>query len=129
MKADIAQKWAAALLSGEYKQGRSGLKTFDVAADHTVTTRHCCLGVLCDIFAKETGCGGWNAGTFVISSTEKDSGIPPEEVQRWAGMRFRNPNVPLLTLTGTQTLAGLNDSGNYSFEELAEIILTQQEKL
>jgi hypothetical protein len=41
MKADIKEKWVAALRSGKYNQGRAYLK--DAAGNY------CCLGVLCDI--------------------------------------------------------------------------------
>jgi hypothetical protein len=46
MDAALKSKWVKALLSGDYKQGR-GLLHDD--ADNT----NCCLGVLCEVVAKE----------------------------------------------------------------------------
>lgn len=43
MKKEIMQDWVKALRSGEYKQGRESLRSQD---------RYCCLGVLCDLYAK-----------------------------------------------------------------------------
>ena len=46
MKPEIKQKWINALRSGEYEQGRKSLRD---------RNKYCCLGVLCDLHAKETG--------------------------------------------------------------------------
>lgn len=46
MKRAIAKRWAAALRSGKYKQGKGCLK--QTAADGTVS--HCCLGVLIELY-------------------------------------------------------------------------------
>lgn len=45
MKTEIAKKWATALRSGEYNQGYGRLRDGD---------SFCCLGVLCDLYEKET---------------------------------------------------------------------------
>lgn len=50
MNSDIKKLWIAALLSGEYTQGRKVLR----GADDT----YCCLGVLCDLHRKAVG-GKW----------------------------------------------------------------------
>ena len=48
MNRQIKDKWITALRSGEYNQDSDGgyLKTCD---------GYCCLGVLCDLYVKETG--------------------------------------------------------------------------
>lgn len=46
MKKEIADRWVAALESGEYKQGQRRLRCND---------EYCSLGVLCDLYSKETG--------------------------------------------------------------------------
>lgn len=45
MRPDVKAKWITALRSGEYRQGRGSLREHDA---------YCCLGVLCDLHAKET---------------------------------------------------------------------------
>lgn len=44
MKKEVADKWVAALRSGKYQQTQGYLRDSD---------GFCCLGVLCDIFAKD----------------------------------------------------------------------------
>lgn len=39
--------WVAALRSGEYRQGKNALRSFDES--------HCCLGVACEVFRKLEG--------------------------------------------------------------------------
>ena len=46
MKAEIAKKWVKALRSGRYQQGKQALK---VKSKRGIT-RHCCLGVLCELY-------------------------------------------------------------------------------
>ena len=45
MKAEIKQKWLEALRSGSYTQGRNALRSSDDS--------FCCLGVLCDLVARD----------------------------------------------------------------------------
>lgn len=49
MKPSIATKWVKALRSGKYKQGKQALKT----RSRKGIVRHCCLGVLCELYNKE----------------------------------------------------------------------------
>lgn len=49
MKADVKERWVAALRSGEFKQGTGRLRD-EVGG-------HCCLGVLCQLVNPE----GWEA--------------------------------------------------------------------
>lgn len=49
MKLSIAEKWVKALRSGKYKQGKQSLKT----KSERGVVRHCCLGVLCELYNKE----------------------------------------------------------------------------
>ena len=48
MNKEIKEKWLKALRSGEYTQGQGFLKQMK---DNT--PQYCCLGILCDIAAKE----------------------------------------------------------------------------
>lgn len=49
MKHNIATKWASALRCGKYKQGKNALKTKSKKG----IIKHCCLGVLCELYNKE----------------------------------------------------------------------------
>lgn len=77
MKPEIKAKWVAALRSGEYKQGREALRIGD---------RFCCLGVLCDLHAKDTG-EQWKKYYEDEFSYGEDgqTSMLPVEVAKWAG--------------------------------------------
>ena len=100
MKPEIKAQWLAALRSGDYQQGTALLHYED---------RFCCLGVLCDLYAKDTG-NTWERHGSVCNMHRSDLLIPPQ-VQEWAGLKYPNP----------MALAHRNDKGA-TFEELAEVI-------
>ena len=109
MNPEIREKWLAALESGEYKQCQGSLKTND---------GFCCLGVLCDLHAKETG-KEWKIGPF--KKMEKmeylnEANYLPIEVQNWADMDSYNHH-----LYNNGFLSHINDSGA-SFNQIADII-------
>ena len=117
MDSTIKEKWLAALRSGKYKQGTGNLKT--------KTNRFCCLGVLCDVYRKETKYGKWmkdNFGNFHFINTKKskkdfkDAGVLPLNVMEWADLPSVNPLIDV-----GSSLAGINDSCA-SFEKIADII-------
>lgn len=110
MNKEIKQKWVKALRSGKYKQTRSKLKS--------TNGRFCCLGVLCDIYAKENGlrCSRHNdVAMGIFDSLE----LLPDEIKDWADV----DNDPILYLKeGTKTLTCLNDEDGKSFKEIADLI-------
>lgn len=61
---DVLERWALALLSDQYRQGRWVLKSKNPDANGGGFC-HCCLGVLCDL-AVQDGVGSWKD----ISDTE-----------------------------------------------------------
>lgn len=117
MKEDIKNKWVKALESGEYRQGTGYLHKKD---------NFCCLGVLCDLAAKEgvvvpePGTDG--VITYVSAEISLDSSyeVLPEAVQIWSGLQTENP---ILKIEGrsNNSLAEFNDEGK-SFKEIAELI-------
>jgi hypothetical protein len=118
MKKNIKRKWIAALVSGEYKQGRNRLKN--------VEGGYCCLGVLCDLYAKE-GKGRWTQPLYEFAtSSESSAGSLPQEVVEWSGI---SGSLGRINDLGT-SLAGLNDYGPQdgerntplTFEEIAYVI-------
>lgn len=102
------QKWLSALRSGEYQQTKGGLHD---------ENGFCCLGVLCDLYGKENNVE-WTLSGFnnAYEFQDKESHLP-SSVMEWAGVGDQNPDIN----NGTETLAGLNDSG-CTFEEIAHII-------
>lgn len=112
MNPEIKARWIAALRSGEYKQGQNKLSIREPGG----TTTYCCLGVLCDLAAKE-GIGGW-VGDKPLDFEAGGVGStysPPSAVTEWAGLSHRAPNEEYLELSTR------NDDGR-SFPELADYI-------
>ena len=140
MKREIADKWVAALRSGEYKQARETL-----ACD--ARTKHCCLGVLCEL-AIEDGVEmdvaeieaeiemdevESTARTYILFAGE--AGGLPATVQHWADVKSRDAwvlkdaiddslldRLPQEYQRGEKvSLAMLNDHG-VEFGDIADII-------
>ena len=106
-----AEKWVAALESGEYTQ------TVGVLHDGN---GFCCLGVACDLAIKEG----------VPLSLDEDGecvlydgvgGVLPDRVMRWLGMR-----EPAGDYSPEHALTGDNDSGA-TFAEIAQTIRSHPE--
>lgn len=98
MNPDIKSRWIAALRSGEYKQGRKRLRH---------AGRYCCLGVLCEI-AKNEG---------VVDDYYKGPAGLPIPVREWGRLDDCDPFIaPHLSATEA------NDSGRYSFTDIANLI-------
>ena len=104
MKPEVKQAWVEALRSGEYNQGKGLLR-------HPVRDNYCCLGVLCDLHAKETG-DVWEDGF----KYKFESMILPQEVRDWAGLSSSNPEA------GDTSLAYANDNGGKDFNAIANLI-------
>lgn len=100
MNAEIKKKWVAALRSGKYRQGWRFLHFRDA---------FCCLGVLCDLAAKEGVCEVNNPNG--ITSYDGVCVILPDSVCGWAELPHTNPFG----------LAEMNDKGK-SFSEIADYI-------
>lgn len=115
MKPEIKAKWAKALRSGEYSQGRLSLRSSE---------GFCCLGVLCDLHSQETGVP-FNIDYNYRWNYRGERKILPEEVMDWAGLKSNNPKLsrPYLTPAGrhAESLAEMNDN-QATFEEIADVI-------
>lgn len=124
MKTVIANLWAEALISGDYPQGTKKLRAL---------AGFCCLGVLCDLYRKETDKGEWIKPSQVYIGEEDyykfaldkqiDKTCIPAAVQEWAGLEDC-----VGSLGAGNSLIQMNDSGS-SFKEIAEIILSNIENL
>lgn len=112
------QKWIDALRSGEYKQGKGRLKYSNQDGD----VKHCCLGVACEV-ALVDGVGLELTNNPMNIYTDRKyffdgygESIPPK-VQKWLGVDDDDPRI-----TEEYSAAGLNDSGNYTFSEIADLL-------
>ncbi len=113
----IKEKWVKALRSNKYQQGVTYLRTIE--------NKYCCLGVLCDLYRKETKTGKWinkkeGSFSFVIKNDKVEEFAKmelPSFVAKWAGFRKNNLN-PSIKGIG---LAELNDNGK-SFTYIANLI-------
>ncbi len=118
MNQEIKTKWVAALRSGEYEQGIGKLRS---------NNSYCCLGVLCDLYHKETGIGEWVPDTGRDDSKRLmflDHGEAlPEEVIAWAGLPEEDAMIPIRVHPDKcpRTLSSYNDSGT-TFVAVADLI-------
>ena len=107
----IKSEWTAKLRSGEFEQGRGGL--------HTHENKLCCLGVLCEIAVKAGIVESYEC--FYHPTGDKEvlyRGYLPECVKKWAGLESRSVSIKNLG----KSLSTINDSGDYNFNEIADII-------
>ena len=114
MKKDIKTKWVKALRSGKYKQAQEQLKDGN---------SYCCLGVLCQLHAKETKLGKWMTTdneyypiNYVVGKSVGDVELPTA-VMKWAGL-----SLPYGISVKGLTLTHLYDNHGKTFKELADII-------
>ena len=119
MNPEIRARWAAALRSGDYEQGRDNLRRGD---------KFCCLGVLCDLAIKD----GEPVSASEIAEADGGAywgydGHPyylPASVREWAGLTCGNPEVEVKGVDGLSwaTLAAMNDDQHFSFARIADAI-------
>lgn len=130
MNPEIKTRWLEALRSGRYQQTRKMLES---------DGKFCCLGVLCDIALKGGIVTRFTEDDRVIYRSSKDKYdysyvCLPSDLADWAGLERTNPSAPLAyvpsnnaelvdgTSDGMITLAELNDDGNCTFNQIADLI-------
>jgi len=131
MNPEYKAKWVAALRSGKYAQGRATLQQESGGM--------CCLGVLCDIVKDEVG-GEWSDDRrgdgfvdFLSGDLKVDRNYPPVAVYKLVGLEDVRvgrdiPVIAQMRQDPQPTQHGLtilNDSGKYTFEDIAKIIEEQ----
>ena len=149
MNQEVAEKWVAALRSGEYEQTNEKLRAvIDTnPGGLKLSGSFCCLGVLCNLFAAEHTDAKWemdvkrSVAHFNPGNDDGDDENLPDLVREWAGMysalgavrydfdrdrgvaelRALRLNVDRLGGESVSTLADANDHG-VSFEKLATFI-------
>lgn len=144
MDSNIKARWIEALRSGEYEQGTGQLK----AVSPSGQASYCCLGVLCDVMAKD-GFGAWDHDVFIVtndtnikpgvdilSESEEEhigEGVLPIKLANQVGLSTSgNLNTPveytsLIHGDGrmAHSLVALNDSAKLTFDEIAHVIEEQ----
>jgi hypothetical protein len=117
MNTQIKEQWIAALESGKYTQAVGTLKEY---SKNEKVHRHCCLGVLCEIYRKTNSIKITKIydDDIIYHQFNGSSEVLPLDVQEWAGI---DEMGSFKSITGEDTLANLNDNGK-SFTEIAEII-------
>ena len=115
MNEEIKAQWIKALRSGEYEQGKGLLRSFK--------DKYCCLGVLCDLYSKDTGVE-WVKSWGGSIAMHLHNGTTPPKVDLWAGFVASDQydhesNVGVYRILAE--LADLNDNG-WTFEEIADYI-------
>lgn len=123
MNQEVKKEWVAALRSGKYSQTSGVLYDGDNA--------YCCLGVLCDIYAKKMKKKAFIYGDFALGTKNTglgQYGLLPQIVMKWAELnQFATDEYDCSTdirsgkANNAKTLASLNDDG-MSFEKIADII-------
>lgn len=115
MNTDIAQRWADALRSGDYAQGRGVLR----GSDDT----YCCLGVLCEL-AVEDGVIDppviADHGNYCYSTS---SAVLPEAVVIWAQLDYCSPLTDGVEVDDEPvSFVHMNDGMLLSFPEIADVV-------
>jgi len=119
LKLQVKSRWVAALRSGMFQQASNTLRNSE---------GHCCLGVLCELHAEETGTqfvvpdDGSTAEQSYLGSSEY---LPPA-VADWAGLTDIDPSVSWSNEEGIHysSLSDCNDR-DVPFEKIADIIEEQ----
>jgi len=110
MNKRVKRLWIKALRSRKYRQARGWLR--DDGA-------FCCLGVLCDLYDKQTGTGRWNGHGYTVTNGDSSSTMLPDGVREWAGLDDNLGGDP--RLGRTLSASSLNDKGK-SFNFIADRI-------
>jgi hypothetical protein len=109
---DNMRKVLVALRSGEYKQARGTLQN---------TGGYCCLGVMCDVYEKETGSVLDRTPSGLLKGKNLYRHIP---VLEWVGLQDclgRSPN--------RDSLAVINDRAYSTFADIAYFIESEPQGL
>lgn len=146
MKPEVKNKFVEALRSGDYKQTSGAL--------HLKGDGYCCLGVLCSLAEAEgvVTLANSRGSSYTIYQAVNDSNDAsttalPEAVAEWAGIEITDKEnkvsaldslwreIPLPTPVVIEredsvevtldTLMALNDTGNFTFNQIADIVEEQ----
>jgi hypothetical protein len=112
MNQEWKAKWIAALRSGKYTQAKNCLND---------GTGMCCLGVACDVYDLIH----WTNRSSIPDGKKNyygESSYPPSRVTNAFGLESNNPMVTTNRDGNNLSLGLLNDSGEFSFDQIADLI-------
>ena len=125
MNEAIKAKWLADLRSGKFPQTDSVLRNDE---------GYCCLGVLCDLYSRETGVE-WEPRSSNQFSMHSATSVLPYEVEQWADLPHeygayvavskRYDEGEETTVFHSPSLTELNDQWQYDFRQIADVIEEQ----
>ena len=127
--------WLKALESGEYKQGQGALK---LITDHANLSkaRYCCLGVACEVLAPDdfsrhyTSCKNTDVKEFVLEHNDHQLELSGE-IRALLNLRYDDGEFlkhmwvdkeDLDAYHVYDSLAQMNDSGRFTFKDIAGFI-------
>jgi hypothetical protein len=113
------KKVLVALRSGEYKQTSESLQN---------SRGHCCLGVMCEVYEKETGDKLTRQQYLYLVGGDLD-GIVFGKVKSWVGLKSHSGKFVGEKGGVNNSLVDMNDTLNKSFSEIADFIETDPEGL
>ena len=115
MKKEYRDRWVAALRSGDYIQGQGSLKNGD---------KFCCLGVLCDILAKELDVD-WEAPGrgFHRELFDGYTYLLPDIIKEEVDLEGLDPVITIKD--EKEFISQFNDERGITFAELADAIEEQ----
>ena len=119
---EARKKWAEALRSGKYKQGRSRL----CAQNADKTEVYCCLGVACEVFMEhedglEKRTSAERASSEYVDSIHARGLEMPFTVRDWLGMSSCEG-----VLINGRSLITVNDTLRMDFLRIADIVESDQ---
>lgn len=126
MKPEIKKLWVNALRSGAYQKCTGALRRYRFDSDKC---EYCALGVLCDLYIKETGALRWeptDRDYYSLSDSEADfmrTGSLPTSVVEWAGLPGDDPYMS--TDEERLSVSEFNDHLGMSFPTIADYIERQ----
>lgn len=133
MRKTVAKKWIKALRSGKYKQGQSFLKQYNEKNQ----PRHCCLGVLCELYNDEmkknhkkmlsTKIRYKNSGIDCVTFNNKEGELP-KIVMKWADISDSIGRCAGRCAVEYCSLADMNDCGK-TFKTISNFIEKNVENL
>ena len=123
---ESAKEWLTDLRSGQFNQTTHVLREKDANGNYC----YCCLGVAVETYKRVTGKTPLLVPSDQVGSEETLGQFP--EVQEWLGLRTI-AGCAGYDLTdsdsGLTSLTQLNDTGTFSFKDIADIIEEKQDQL
>ena len=114
---EVWKLWLDALRSGEYKPGRGQLRT--------VNERFCCLGVLCDLAAKDGGRQWSDPATYSCSNPSYNYEIGNTSYPPTIMMYYLGITEHAMSVIAIQNDAHVNSNGKHHFSIMADWLETK----